>query len=198
MQSSGSGTWAGRWSILVGACLALVAAGSFVAFSLVARDAGLSGLSGRIEARRLATTSPVVTLGEPPNNDSEGSGPGSSSAGGSVAGPETAVLGIRFFNGPAPVITPKTPDRPNKPARNKSNGGHEPASARRGGSGKPAKPHKSGGPKGKSRGHGPHGHGPQGNGSHPGSHGNAPQPQGQANGHEKARGKGHDKHPGDH
>lgn len=176
MQRSGSGTWAGRWSILVGACLAMIAAGSFVAFSLVARDAGLSGLAGRTEARRLSTTSPVVTLGELPTRAPRRSVAAGSDA---VPGPTDMVLGTRFvFDEPTKATTTKDRKRRHHTGGNDTDtDGAAPVPARLGSS----KPHKTGGSKSKSHGHSTSG----------------PAPQGQAKGHDKARGNGHDKH-GDH
>lgn len=183
MDHSGRGTWAGRWSIFLGACLALIAAGSFVAFSLVASDAGRSGMAGRIEARRLATTSPVVTLGEPPGNEEAGSG--RTRRVGPAPAPADIVLVTQLFSGPASSSVPKTTERAHKPRRaTGTDQATPPATARPVSSGKPktgepktSKPHK-GGPKNKSR--------------------SSSGPKGEAKGHDKARGKGHDKHPGDH
>ncbi len=176
MAYSGNRTWAGRWSILVGACLALIAAGSFVAFSLVARDAGLSGLAGRIEARRLVTTSPIVTLGEPPNPEPRRTRVADR---GAAPGPADIVLGTRFgVDEPKKTRTPKDRKRPDrKGGKDTDTDGSKPSAARP----YPSKPHKTGG--GKSKSHGPK---------------TAPDPQGEGKGHDKARGKGHDKHRGDH
>lgn len=175
-------TWAGGWSIFVGACLALIAAGSFVAFSLVARDAGTSVLAGRIEARRVTATSLEITVGEPPRDRERRSGDRRS---GDRVGPgrdvTNMVLGTRFFNplptsSTTPKGTPKGTDRPGKPASDGRDGTATPP--------RPPAPAKQGdtepGSKGRSKAH------------------RAPEPNGVAKGHDKARGKGHDKHPGDH
>lgn len=175
-------TWAGGWSIFVGACLALIAAGSFVAFSLVARDAGTSVLAGRIEARRLTATSLEITVGEPPRDRERRSGDRRS---GDRVGPgrdvTDMVLGTRFFN-PLPTSSSaaKGTDRPKKPASDakdwEASSTRPPTPAKQG----ETKPGSKGGSKGRSKAH------------------RAPEPNGAAKGHDKARGKGHDKHPGDH
>ena len=175
-------TWAGRWSILVGACLALIAAGSFVAFSLVARDAGASGLAGRVEARRLSAAAVVITLSAPPSNDPSDDRLAAAPQG--KAPQLDSVLGTRFFVSPpsgssapaggnhAPKQTPAPGSAPS--ARPESPTDHNKAPKSRG---------RSSASPGRSK-------------ASPGRSGNrpAPEPSGVAKGHEKARGKGHDKH----
>lgn len=177
MGYSEQSSWAGRWSILVGACLALIAAGSFVAFSLVASDAGASGLAGRIEALKLNADPVVITLGEPPN-DREGRSDGRLASGSQIEGTQLdSVLGTRFFASPGPRSS--APARRDRDAKRPPDGWHKaPTAARTDSSTKHDKQRKS--PPGRS------------SASQP-----APEPNGVAKGHEKARGKGHDKHPGD-
>src|SRR5688500_8639 len=56
---------AGRWTMLLGLCLALVAAGSFIAFSLVARDATTPGLDVPVTAIAPVASAPALTFARP-------------------------------------------------------------------------------------------------------------------------------------
>ena len=193
MGYSEQGTWAGRWSIFLGACLGLIAAGSFVAFSVVARDAGASGLAGRVEARRLSGAPVVITVSAPPNNSRSGDRLVSARQG--EANQLDSVLGTRFFASPPPGSS--TPAGGGNPPDQPTPGPGTGPSARPGSPdspGKHGKPPKSRGGSKDSPGHS--GGSPGHSGGSPGHSGGspAPEPEGKAKGHDKARGKGHDKH----
>jgi hypothetical protein len=172
---------AGRWTTLLGFALALIAAGSFIAFSLVARDASTAGLDAPVAAVAPVASAPAITFARTEGRDAR-SGPDGVRLSGDG---RDLVLGTRFLDGP---IT--TPGTTTTSTRGDTSGGctsrcgggtqspdtqspPDPAPAR-----VPDQGSYQGGNKGK-----------------PASAG--PSPKGKANGHEKARGKGHDKHPGD-
>jgi hypothetical protein len=178
---------AGRWTTLLGFALALIAAGSFIAFSLVARDATSAGPGAAVAAIAPVASAPALTFVQP---DASADRPGGDGVRLSSDGRDL-VLGTRFFNGPVAGGTTeattgsggcaercggtKTPDNNITP-------GVIPTRPSEGVDGKD---------KNKGGGNGA-GHG-NGDTSPP-----APSPNGKAKGHDKARGKGHDKHPEDH
>ncbi|MDQ3940866.1 MAG: hypothetical protein M3238_05920 [Actinomycetota bacterium] len=111
LQRPGAG-----WSVIVGIALALVAAGSFVAFSLVARSAGVPPRPERIVPAPLAGSSPVITLGEPARPGAPERAPGDD-ADATVdlneilaqdVGPPDVVLGTRIVAQPVQTVEEDT------------------------------------------------------------------------------------------
>jgi hypothetical protein len=166
---------AAGWTTILGLCLALVAAGSFIAFSLVARDA-TGPLAPLVDAVAPASSSvPVIRFDQPRKSRDDGVRPS--------ADGRSIVLGRRLEEGP--VIT-STEDKTREGTKadgctrcgTRSSGAvadndDDPVAiptrkttySKSGGSGK-SKPS-------------------------PTSH----SPQGKAKGHHKSNGKGHSKHP---
>jgi hypothetical protein len=160
--------------MVLGLCLALVAAGSFIAFSLVARDATSPGLDIPVTAIAPVASAPALTFAQP--DDVDGSDGVRRSANG-----RDLVLGTRFLNGP---VTRSTggPTSGGSDCTSRCGGGKESPDTNTTPDAVPARPDPpSYEGKGKSK---------------PASAG--PSPNGKAKGHIKAKGKGHDKHPGDH
>src|SRR5687767_4609880 len=86
-----AGSSAGRWTMVLGLCLAAIAAGSFIAFSLVARDATRAGLDIPVAAVTSVTAAPPITFAPPGRDSRDGRDPVRRSTNG-----RDLVLGTRF------------------------------------------------------------------------------------------------------
>jgi hypothetical protein len=165
--------------MVLGLCLALVAAGSFIAFSLVARDASSPGLDVPVTAIAPVASAPALTFARPGDVVGGRDGVRRSTNG------RDLVLGTRFFNGPITKAAGGTTSGGSACTTRCSGGGNSNPDTDTTPDAVPARPDP---PSYEGKGKGSKGK--------PASAG--PSPNGKAKGHLKAKGKGHNKHPGDH
>jgi hypothetical protein len=169
-----------RWTTLLGVALALIAAGSFIAFSLVARDATSAGLDVPVAAIAPVASAPALTFSEREGRtDRTGDDGVRLSSDG-----RDLVLGTRFANGPVSSgSTSPGGETSGDRCKSRCNGGTKDRNTMTSSPMVPTRAPEGTDYEGESK-------------SKPQSSG--PSPKGKAKGHEKAKGQGHNKHPGDH